>query len=126
VVAREAARLWAADRSGPATPPLLTSFRPESLQAARAAAPQLPCALLLDTLWDGWFEVAQSLGCVACVTNHVLMDSALIERLHGSGLRALVYTVNDASQARRLVALGVDGMVTDAVDRFSPAGAVLD
>jgi glycerophosphoryl diester phosphodiesterase len=49
------------------------------------------------------------------------MDAALIARLHGAGLRALVYTVNDAGDARRLIALGIDGVITDAVDRFSPA-----
>jgi glycerophosphoryl diester phosphodiesterase len=36
-------------------------------------------------------------------------------------MHALVYTVNDAPEARRLIALGIDGLITDAVDRFSPA-----
>ena len=117
VVAAEAARLWA----GQARPPLLSSFRPAALAAACAAAPKLPRALLLDELRDGWFEQARTLGCVAAVTNHRLMDTALIAQLHGAGMRALVYTVNDTADARRLAALGVDGIITDAVDRFSPA-----
>ena len=71
----------------------------------------------------GFAQMAQSLGCVACVTNHALMDAALIGRLHGSGLRALVYTVNDPSEAQRLLALGIDGLITDAVDRFVPTPA---
>ena len=122
VVALEAARLWA----GQAAAPLLSSFQPEALQAARDVVPQLPRALLADTLYDGWFEQAQALGCVAVVTNHVLMHAALIDQVHGSGLRAMVYTVNDPAEARRLLALGIDGMITDAVDRFSPGSAVLD
>lgn len=126
VVAREASRLWAADRSGAAPPPLLSSFKPEALQGAREAAPELRRALLLDTLAPGWFDTARTLGCVACVTHYGLMDAALIAQLHGAGLRALVYTVNDAPEAQRLVASGIDGLVTDAVDRFSPGGAVLD
>ena len=44
----------------------------------------------------------------------------LLARLRGAGLRALCYTVNDPVDARRLLALGVDGIITDAVDRFSP------
>jgi glycerophosphoryl diester phosphodiesterase len=48
------------------------------------------------------------------------MDATLIAQLHGAGLRALCYTVNDADEARRLLDLGVDGVITDAVDRFSP------
>jgi glycerophosphoryl diester phosphodiesterase len=126
VVAQEAARLWAADRSGTAAPPLFSSFQPESLQGAREAAPDLPRALLLDTLWSGWFDLACSLGCAACVTNHAVMDRALIDQLHQHGLRALVYTVNDPAEAHRLVGLGIDGIITDAVDRFSPGAAVFD
>jgi len=126
IVAAEAARLWALDRSGAALPPLLSSFRPEALQGARETAPALPRALLLDTLWDGWLDLAGSLGCVACITNHALMDAALIGRLHGAGMHALVYTVNDAAEAQRLLRLGIASMVTDAVDRFSPGAALFD
>jgi glycerophosphoryl diester phosphodiesterase len=91
------------------------------LQGARDAAPELPRALLLDTLWPGWFDMARDLHCKAAVTHHRLMDRALIDQLHGNGLKALVYTVNDASDAQRLLALGIDGIITDAVDQFSPA-----
>lgn len=108
---------------GQAVPPLLSSFRPDALLTAKDAAPELPRALLLDTLWDGWQGIAGTLGCVAVVTNHTLMDEALIARLHGEGRRALCYTVNEVSDAKRLLALGIDGLITDAVDRFEPAAA---
>ena len=117
VVAHHAARLWA----GQAVPPLLTSFRPEALQAAQAAQAQLPRGLLLDTLWDGWFAVAQSLQCVAIVCNHALWDAALVAQVHGAGLRCLSYTPNDPWAAQRLLALGTDGLITDRVDLFAPA-----
>ena len=118
MVAGHAARLWA----GQAVPPLLSSFRPEALLGARDAAPHLPRALLLDTLWPDWDEVAASLGCVAIVTNHPLMDAALLARVRSAGWHALVYTVNEPVDAQRLRALGIDGIITDAVDRFSPGG----
>jgi glycerophosphoryl diester phosphodiesterase len=118
-VAREAARLWA----GAAAPPLLSSFQPEALAAAQEAMPELPRALLLDALHAGWLEAAQELGCAAVVMAYALMDAAVIARLHAAGLRALVYTVNDAAEVQRLCALGIDGIITDAVDRFSPAVA---
>jgi len=120
-VAAEVARLWA----GQAVPPLLSSFSPEALRAARDADDDArwPCALLLDTLRDGWFDEARALGCVAVVTKHPLMDAAVIAELHDAGLRALVYTVNDAPTAQRLLALGIDGVITDAVDRFAPAAS---
>lgn len=116
LVARAAAQLW----TDAAPVPLMSSFKPDALEGALASAPQLPRALLLDKPWDGWFERAQQLGVVAVITNYRLMDAALIQRLHGQGWRALVYTVNDAAVAERLIADGIDGIITDAVDRFRP------
>jgi glycerophosphoryl diester phosphodiesterase len=110
------AALWAEAR----TPLLFSSFRPEALQGAKEAAPQLPRALLVDTLYDGWFDIARALGCVAVVTNYNVMSTALIGQLHGAGMHGLCYTVNDPPEVRRLLALGIAGIITDAVDRFSP------
>ena len=119
VVASAATRLW----TGRSPPPLLSSFAAASLAAAHRAAPELPCALLLDALAPDWFELAISLQCAAVVTAYPLMDAGVIARLHAAGLRALCYTVNDPAEARRLLGLGIDGSITDAVDGFSPGAA---
>ena len=116
-VAQEVLRLWADQ----ALPPLLSSFSPDALRAARDVAPRLPRAMLLDALAPNWLALAQSLGCAAVVTQFRLMDATLIARIHTAGMRALVYTVNDAAEAQRLLAIGIDGIITDAVDRFTPA-----
>ena len=115
-VAEAAARWW----HNAATPPLLTSFRPEALQSAAQTAPELPRGLLLDTLWDGWEGIATQLSCRAIVCNHALWDATLVDRVHSAGWRALSYTVNDEWAAERLIALGTDGVVTDRVDLFAP------
>ncbi|MFV0680524.1 glycerophosphodiester phosphodiesterase [Ottowia sp.] len=117
VVAEAAARWW----KQAAVLPLLTSFRPEALHAAQQAAPHLPRGLLLDTLWSGWEGAAQQLGCVAIICKHTLWDSPLVAQVKAMGMRCLSYTVNDLAVAQKLVQWGIDGMVTDAVDRFAPA-----
>ena len=104
-------------------PPLFSSFKPEALRGAHDSAPGLPRALLLDKLWPGWWDQAQDLRCVAVVTHHPLMDAALLDQLHRAGLRALCYTVNRPEDARRLLALGIDGLISDAVDVFAPGVA---
>jgi glycerophosphoryl diester phosphodiesterase len=116
LVAAEVARWWA----GRPQVPLLSSFQPEALLGAMQAAPQLPRALLVDELWSGWFDMALRLDCVAVIMNHQLMNATLIAQLHDAGMRALVYTVNDSDAARQLMALGIDGIITDAVHQFSP------
>ncbi|QOF77392.1 glycerophosphodiester phosphodiesterase [Variovorax sp. 38R] len=118
VVAREAARLW----QGAAVPPLLTSFQIDALKGAQAVQPELPRGLLLDTLWNGWLDTALSLECQAIVCNHALWDATTVAQVHGAGLRSLSYTVNDDWAAQRLIDLGTDGIITDRVDLFSPAG----
>ena len=113
------ARLW----QHTATPLLFSSFQPEALQGAASSAPHLARALLLETLWDGWLPAAQRLGCVAVITNHALMDAALMATLQAHQLRGMCYTVNEAGEAQRLLTLGVHGIITDAVDRFKADAA---
>lgn len=117
VLGREVTRLWA----GQTLRPVFSSFEPDALAGVRSSAPAERRALLLDTHRDTWLGEAQALGCGAVITNHRLMDAARLEAIHAAGLRALVYTVNDEATARRLRSLGIDGLITDAVDRFSPA-----
>lgn len=52
-----------------------------------------------------------------------LVTSRLLTTLHGAGLEVHVWTVNERSDIRRLLTLGVDGIVTDRPD---VARAVVD
>ena len=132
--------LW----SGRTDWPLLTSFQPEALEAARAAldeaaasppaggnakrrpagapaAPQEPAlGLLLDAMHPGWLGIALSLRCQAVVFNHALWDASTVTQAKAAGFKALSYTVNDEWAAQRLIDLGTDGVITDRVDLFAP------
>lgn len=116
VVGREVLRLWA----GQPSLPLFSSFQPAALRGASETAPQVPRGLLLDSLRSGWLDEAHALGCQAVITNYSCMDASTVAQIHDAGLKALVYTVNDTAAVQWLVANGVDGIITDAVDRFSP------
>lgn len=117
VVARRAAQLW----QGSAIAPLLTSFDTAALAGARSVAPALPRGLLLEALAPDWLDTARALGCVAVVCDHSLWDASSVAQAKGAGLRCLSYTVNDAWAVQRLWDLGTDGLITDRVDKFSPA-----
>lgn len=127
VVAGLAHARWqeACDRArslGEALPaaPLLSSFQPGSLQAARAAAPALPRALLINQVRPHWMDEALDLGCCACVLQHEMADAPMIETLKARGLKVWVYTVNELEEAQRFARWGVDGLITDAVHHFNP------
>jgi glycerophosphoryl diester phosphodiesterase len=117
----EAERLWAAIDTAP---PLLSSFSVKALRAARDHAPALPRALLLERPRPGWREAARELGAAAVVVHHRALDADLVLLALEAGLRVLSYTVNDTAEARRLIDAGVDGLITDAVDRLGPATLV--
>ena len=116
-VADVAARLW----KNPAIPPLLSSFQPASLRAAKQAQPQLPRGLLLDKLSPDWVDAALELDCVAVVCNYRLWTEVTVRAALQAGLRTLAYTVNDEAAVHSLLELGVDGIITDRVDLFKPS-----
>lgn len=109
-VAGQVSRLW---RPSTALPPLLSSFDAEAVAAARAAAPALPRAWILDRLHDGWLQRAQDLQCVAVVGDYLLWDEDSVCAAAAVGMRTLSYTVNDRQEAVRLRQLGTVGVVTD-------------
>ncbi len=115
-VALEARALWREVE----VPPLLSSFSARALEAARAAAPELPRALLVHGLEPDWPQRCAALGCVALDADHRELDAAAIRRAHAAGLRVLCYTVNDPDRARRLFDWGLDALITDAVDSIAP------
>ena len=117
VVAKHAARLW----QNQARKPLLTSFKPDALQAALDAAPELPRGLLLHELWTGWLETGLMLGCQAIICNYQLWDTSSVTQAKSAGFKLLSYTVNDEAEVQRLLALGTDGIITDRVDAFKPS-----
>ena len=119
VVAEAVADLW----KNTFTVPLLTSFKTVSLRAAKLAQPQLPRGLLLDEWTAGWLEAALDLGCAAIICNYRIWDRAAVQVAKNAGLQALAYTVNDEAAVQKLLAMGIDGIITDRVDLFKPGAS---
>ena len=116
LVAQHAAHLW----QNEARKPLLTSFKPDALQAAQDAAPELPRGLLLNELWKGWLETGLMVGCKAIICHYKLWDTSSVTQAKSAGFKTLSYTVNDAEHVQRLFSLKTDGVITDCVDVFRP------
>jgi len=114
-IAQAAAILWQAQ-----TPPLLSSFSYEALEAAMQAEPQLPRGLLSHS-WDPEWQVkTTALKCVSIHLNHNVLTAERVAELHAAGLRILVYTVNSPDRARTLLSWGVDAICTDSIDIIGP------
>ncbi len=115
-VARMAAELW----RGAELPPVLSSFSPLALAAARHAAPELPRGLLVGRIPPRWREMLRDLECVALHANYRALNARHADEAHQAGCAVLAWTVNDRRSARKLLGWGVDCLVTDALQRIGP------
>ena len=125
-IARHAARIFAAELQTAPTPrsaarlPLLSSFSIDALLAAKAAAPTLPRALLVDVLPADWEARCAEVGACALHLNHKALTADAVRTIRRAGLGLFCYTVNDPARARVLLAWGVDGFCTDRLDLIGP------
>jgi glycerophosphoryl diester phosphodiesterase len=96
---------------------LVSSFQVSTLRAVQAADGRLA----LGTLWSivsppaAGLEEAVQAGFGAVHPFVTLVDADLVERAHGAGLSVNVWTVNAPDDLAALVALGVDGVITDTL-----------
>jgi glycerophosphoryl diester phosphodiesterase len=118
-VANLAAQLWADS----AIKPLLSSFSELALEAAYYAQPSLPRALLVNRIPDDWQQRLERLACTAIDCNVLLLSDDDVRAVKAAGYRLLVYTCNNPEKAKHLLTLGVDAVITDALDEIDPAFA---
>jgi glycerophosphoryl diester phosphodiesterase len=116
IAATAAATLW----QNTAARPLLSSFSVTALEAARAVAPDLARGLLVEEFSEQALRQAAQLGCVSIHCYYRSVDADVAAKAHEAGFGLLCYTVNDTTSASWLSLAGVDCIVTDRLDLFSP------
>jgi glycerophosphoryl diester phosphodiesterase len=105
---------------------LLTSFSTRTVRRLRALGYQGPLglsrgevlAILALPRWAGRRLVRPGDAAQLPLS---LARPRVVERCHALGLRVDYWTVNDAATARRLLALGADGVMTDDPAAVAPA-----
>ncbi|MFO0760247.1 MAG: glycerophosphodiester phosphodiesterase family protein [Byssovorax sp.] len=116
-VVRAAARALRAFRTGP--PVIISCFHPLLLAGIAALCPSPPRALLLHR--SGWERPAALWARLHGLHVHPeasVTTRDLVERSHARGRVVNAWTVNDPDEARRLDAIGVDGIITDDPGRM--------
>lgn len=108
-VARDVAACW----KGAIERPLLISFSADALEAAKAVEATLARGWIVEEPWDGDLSPLDRLDAVSLHLEHVLITPERVRQVHAGGRKVLAWTVNDADRAGELLALGVDGIVTD-------------
>ena len=116
IAAKMAQALW----RGVSPAPLLSSFHPAALEAARESAPGLARGFLTERIEPGWAETASALECVSLHCNCEYLTQAQVDEVRAEGYWLLCYTVDDPGSARRLFSWGVDAIFTDRLDLIGP------
>lgn len=94
---------------------IVSSFMPTLLRAAREAAPDIERGLLTHREYPDWLvrAVMRWADCAALHPHCTLVTEELMARARTRGWRVNTWTVNEETEVKRLVSLGVDGLIGD-------------
>ncbi len=92
---------------------LITSFLPQALSRIKSVEPGLRVGLLVDEWSDDHFETAREVGACALLPRYTNVTPDVVEKVKEEGYALIVWTVNEPSEAARLLEMGVDGIITD-------------
>jgi len=91
---------------------IIQSFDPEALRAVAAIAPEIPRAILVRkrSRYDSSIEAAEA---TILSPKHGALREADVRRLQARGIAVIPWTVNRPADIRRMLALGVRGIISD-------------
>jgi glycerophosphoryl diester phosphodiesterase len=93
---------------------IVQSFDIRTLQEMHRLAPEIKLAFLEGT--GGEFSSKLSdLGFTPAIysPDYRLVSDSLVRAAHAKGIRVIPWTVNDTTDMKRLIGMGVDGIITD-------------
>jgi len=91
------------------------SFDHATIVRMREIAPRFARGVLFDGSLSTLNDVLSRSAARDVWPQWKLIDQALVNRVHARGCRIIAWTVNSRDEARRLAALGVDGICSDDV-----------
>ena len=98
---------------------VISSFNPFALRQAKGAGPEIECALLLAhdlPSWMRWGFTRRYSRADGLHPDSDMVDETYSARARKLDLPVRVWTVDDEAEVRRLIALGVDAIITNVPD----------
>ncbi len=98
---------------------IFSSFDYRSLRRVREMAPEVRIAVLYGKRGrEDPFQVAAELQAYALQVQKELATPDLLSKAEELGLKTFVWTVNEVSEMKKFLSLGVDGLISDFPQKF--------
>jgi len=97
---------------------VILSFDSSALDTIHRLDSTMMTGLLSEHAASDLVERTVRAGARQLVARGDLITAAVIEKAHRAGLQVVAWTINEEEQMRRLIATGVDGIITDYPDRL--------
>ena len=94
---------------------MVSGFDTESLQKVHELAPEIQLGFIYNRTQDE--ESRHNCPVDVVIPQFRLASRELIDEVHDEGLMVWAWTVNDEAEIKRLLSLGVDGLITDYPER---------
>jgi glycerophosphoryl diester phosphodiesterase len=101
------------------SPAVVISFHAASLRAIRELNPRVATGFLVERFGTRAVQRALEIGARQLLPRADRATPALLAAAREAGLEIVVWTVNETPQMRRLIAAGVDGIITNYPDRLA-------
>jgi glycerophosphoryl diester phosphodiesterase len=98
---------------------VISSFNPLALRRAKKAGPEIECALLTAPDLPGWMRAGLTFGYSKADAVHPefpMVNQAYIDWATRRKMPVRPWTVNEVADMERMIALGVDAIITDVPD----------
>jgi glycerophosphoryl diester phosphodiesterase len=97
---------------------VILSFDPATLDSVHRLDSTLMTGFLFEHPSNDLVERTVRAGARQLVARGDLITPDVVEKAHSAGLQVVAWTINETEQMQRLIATGVDGMITDYPDRL--------
>ena len=103
--------------SGNPAKTLVLAFQPQTLTKVHELFPDLALGFIYSRTQDK--ERRHNCPIDVLIPQFKLVSRELIEEVHSEGLTVVPFTVNEVSEIKRLLQLGVDGFITDHPEKVA-------
>ena len=97
---------------------LVSSFDWDELLALRSKSQKIPIGVLIDGNPLLALKFAKEVDALSINSDYKFLNKNNVDLINSKGYKLYPYTVNDGDEMKKLVSIGVDGIITDYPDKL--------